>query len=156
MRNYCLMNSGEMATLMTQLSTAFQRELTADDVEVETWLLNVAGQNVSAAALSSSLASWDQAAEQMATFHETYDFYLTPAAANHAPKIGELTHSDEEAKQLIEKIAQLDSKGQQELIYEMFLPSLTYTPFTQLANLTGQPAISVPVHLTNNKLPIGV
>lgn len=156
MRNYFLMNSGEMATLMTQLSTAFQRELTADDVEVETWLLNVAGQNVSAAAFSSSLASWDQAAEQMATFHETYDFYLTPAAANHAPKIGELTHSDEEAKQLIEKIAQLDSKGQQELIYEMFLPSLTYTPFTQLANLTGQPAISVPVHLTNNKLPIGV
>ena len=38
----------------------------------------------------------------------------------------------------------------------MFLPSLTYTPFTQLANLTGQPAISVPVHMTEEGLPIGV
>jgi len=41
-------------------------------------------------------------------------------------------------------------------MYNMFLPSLTYTPFTQLANLTGQPAISVPVHITQVGLPIGV
>lgn len=156
MRNYFLMNSGEMATLMKQLSYAFQRELTAKDVEVETWLLNVAGKHVSAAAFSSSLASWDQAAEQMAEFHETYDFYVTPAAAFHAPKIGELTHSDEEALQLIQKMDRLNPSEQQELIYGMFLPSLTYTPFTQLANLTGQPAISVPVHMTENHLPIGV
>lgn len=156
MRNYFLMNSGEMATLMTQLRHAFQRELTAKDVEVETWLLNLAGQHVSAAAFSSSLASWDQAAEQMAKFHETYDFYVTPAAANHAPKIGELTYSEEEANALTEKIGHLNPTEQQELIYEMFLPSLTYTPFTQLANLTGQPAISVPVHMTESNLPIGV
>ena len=38
----------------------------------------------------------------------------------------------------------------------MFLPSLTYTPFTQLANLTGQPAISLPVHLSKEGLPLGV
>ena len=156
MRNYFLMNSGEMATLATQIEAMSQRKLTEADVEVETWLLNIAGQHVSAAEFSSSLASWDEAAEQMAIFHDTYDFYVTPAASFGAPKIGELTHSDEKATQLIEEMNTLTPSKQQELIYDMFLPSLTYTPFTQLANLTGQPAISVPVHMTKEDLPIGV
>ncbi|MNP62192.1 6-aminohexanoate-cyclic-dimer hydrolase [compost metagenome] len=42
------------------------------------------------------------------------------------------------------------------MIYAMFKPSLTYTPFTQLANLTGQPAMSVPVHMSREGLPLGV
>src|SRR5699024_4095202 len=108
----------------------YGRKLTANDMEVESWLLHVAGQSVSAAAYSASLAAWDLAGAQMARFHEIYDFYVTPAAAYGAPKIGELTHSEKEAASLISEIEQLDAGGQQELIYEMFLPSLTYTPFT--------------------------
>lgn len=157
MRNYFLMNSGEMATLMHNLESMVGKPITSDDVELETWLLNVAGKNVSAAEFSSSLASWDVAAEQMAIFHETYDFYVTPAAAFGAPEIGELTASDEKAAKLIEAMDTMKTaEDQQALIYDMFLPSLTYTPFTQLANLTGQPAISVPVHMTEEGLPIGV
>src|SRR5690606_29950705 len=38
MRNYFLMNSGEMATLIHQIETMMQRNITAYDVEVETWL----------------------------------------------------------------------------------------------------------------------
>ena len=45
---------------------------------------------------------------------------------------------------------------QQKMVYDMFLPSLTYTPFTQWANIIGQPAISLPVHLADDGLPIGV
>lgn len=156
MRNYYLMNSGEISAMTTQIEQSIGRKVTADDVEIETWLLNEAGRSVSAAEFSLSLASWDTAAEQMKNFHQTYDLYLTPAASSVAPKVGELTHSKDAEAKLREQIKNANAKEQQEIIYEMFLPSLTYTPFTQLANLTGQPAISVPTHLAENGLPIGV
>lgn len=156
MRDYYLMNSGEIAAFISRFEKMSGKMIAADDVEIETWLLYRAGQNVSAAQFSLSLASWDDAAEKMATFHQTYDLYISPATAFSAPEIGELTMPEDEALRLREEIECLDADGQQQLIYDMFLPSLTYTPFTQLANLTGQPAISVPIHLTSENLPLGV
>lgn len=155
MRNYYLMNSGEVATVLKQLEKMGQ-PVTADQVEIETWLLNVAGQSVSAAEFSESLASWDIAAEQMASLHRTYDFYITPTTAYTAPKVGELTYAKEEQDRWLSKMGEAAKNEQQAVIYDMFLPSLTYTPFTQLANLTGQPAMSVPVHLSGENLPLGV
>src|SRR5690625_7458946 len=92
----------------------------------------------------------------MAKLHETYDFYVTPASAFTAPEVGELTFHKSMQEQLRAQINEIDKQEQQSLIYDMFLPSLTYTPFTQLANLTGQPGISVPVHLSEQGLPLGV
>lgn len=156
MRDYYLMNSGEIAALTYQLEKMYDKKLNSKDVEIETWLLHLAGQNVSAAEFSLSLASWDIAAAKMATYHEKFDLFITPATAYPAPEIGELTHSKTEEAELLERIQLAGSAKQQEIIYEMFLPSLTYTPFTQLANLTGQPAVSVPVHMTEEGLPLGV
>lgn len=156
MRNYFLMNSGEMASMVHQLASGMDRTITADDVEIESWLLYQAGQSVSAAEFSTSLSSWDTAAAQMATLHETYDFYMTPATAFTAPKIGELTHSREAQEKLRSQMERSAKRERQALIYDMFLPSLTYSPFTQLANLTGQPAMSMPVHVSKEGLPLGV
>ncbi len=155
-KDYYLMNSGEIASLMQKLERSFGRTLTAADVEIETLMLNEAGKSLSAADFSASLASWDTAAEQMATLHQTYDFYITPATASTAPKIGELSHTKTAQESMLSQVTGVSSNKQQELIYEMFLPSLTYTPFSQLANLTGQPAMTVPVHFSAAGLPLGV
>lgn len=155
MKAYYVMNSGEMNQVVTQLSRGLGRDLTTDDIEIITWVLNEAGKNVSAAAYSESLGGWDVAAAQMAEFHREYDLYLTPTNAHPAPKIGELLPSAEMHEQLL-KVDHLRQAEQQKLVYDMFLPSLTYTPFTQLANLTGQPAMSVPTFITREGLPMGV
>ncbi|MBB5172577.1 amidase [Texcoconibacillus texcoconensis] len=156
MENYYLMNSGEISALVYRLERSLGRSVTPEDVEIETWLLNEAGKSVSAAKFTMSIAAWDTAAEEMARFHETYDVFITPTTAYSAPKVGELTHSQASQDRLRKQIQGVGPKEQQRLIYEMFLPSLTYTPFTQLANLTGQPALSLPLHLTEEGLPLGV
>ena len=43
-----------------------------------------------------------------------------------------------------------------QIIWDMFDKSLAITPFGMQANLTGQPSISLPVHLTDSGLPLGV
>ncbi|PYZ92209.1 amidase [Salipaludibacillus keqinensis] len=153
MRNYYLMNCGEMSAVILTLEKALGRPLSEKDMEIETWLLNQAGKSVTAAEFTMSLAAWDTAAAKMADFHKAYDFYITPATAFIAPDVGELTHSKESKEKLLDEF---ERGNKQELIYEMFLPSLTYTPFTQLANLTGQPAMSVPVYVSDQGMPLGI
>ncbi|BAC12667.1 6-aminohexanoate-cyclic-dimer hydrolase [Oceanobacillus iheyensis HTE831] len=156
MNDYYIMNSGEMNATILGIENMLNRKLTDDDMEIESWLLHRAGESVSAAAYSQSLSSWDLAAEKMAYFHQTYDFYITPSTAYSAPRVGELTMTKEKQEDYKECIEKASAREKQSIIYDMFLPSLTYTPFTQLANLTGQPAMSLPLYLTEQGLPLGV
>ncbi|MBW4082487.1 amidase [Paenibacillus sp. S150] len=155
MENYYTMNAGEVAAMFQSLESGMGRSIRADEVDIVTWVLAEAGKKVSAAEFVHSLNEWDVAAAQMAGLLGRYDLYITPANADSAPRIGELAQTPDETRRLLE-VSGLPKDEQRRMIYEMFEPSLTYTPFTQLANLTGQPAMSVPVHLTPAGLPIGV
>lgn len=151
-RQYYTMNAGEMSSVVRQLE---QAGLTAggSGLELESWMLQEAGRYVDAAAYSASLKSWDEIAARMQTFHDTFDLYITPAAASRAPKAGELTRTAAEEHALRERM--LRGQDRLELIEEMFEPSLIYTPFTQLANLSGQPAVSIPAG-SDRGMPLGI
>lgn len=153
--SYYIMNGGETAAMFMNMEKNLGRPITKKDVELMTWVIYTVGKSITAAEYSNSLAKWDIAATQMARLHDEYDFYLTPTTAFPAPKNGELVQGPEDVERLM-NVENLSSKEQQKLVYDMFEKSLTFTPFTQLANLTGQPSMSVPVHLTKEKLPLGV
>jgi amidase len=155
MENYYIMNCGEMAADIQSIEESIGRKVTSDDIEIVSWVLKTAGEQVSAIQFTRSIAEWDVAAAQMAHFNRTYDLYITPATAYTAPRVGELTHTAKEAEELLH-IEEASPAEQQKMVYDMFLPSLTYTPFTQWANIIGQPAISLPIHLADDGLPIGV
>lgn len=155
MQSYYLMNSVETAQMFDGIESMLGRALTLDDMEVMTWAIYQSGQTILAKDYSKILQDWDGYSAQMARFHESYDLLLTPTVADVAPKHGQFDLSDDLKNRLIH-IGEYSTVEQQELIWKMFEDSLAWTPFTQQANLTGQPALSLPVYETLEGLPIGV
>lgn len=155
MRAYYLMNSVETAQMFDEIEAGLGRPMTPDDMEVMTWAIYQSGQTIPAKLYSKVLQDWDRYSATMADFHQHYDLLLTPTVADVAPKLDQFTHSQEMLDHLLHT-QELAMAEQQSLIWEMFAESLAWTPFTQQANITGQPAISLPTYKTPQGLPIGV
>lgn len=155
MRSYYVMNAAETAAMLGNLEKARGRSISKEEVELLTWVLFQAGKTVSAVDYSNVLSTWDAAAEKAAEFNETYDLFLQPATADTAPRVDKIYWNDD-IKNKMRHIDSFSPNEQQQLLWDMWEESLTMTPFTQQANLTGQPAISLPTHLTKNGLPLGI
>lgn len=154
METYYVVNGVETASMIEGIEASLNREVTVDDMEDMSWALYRSGLKISGIEYSQVLAFWDQLAAQMERFFEAYDALILPATNGPA-----FPHNHfEKSEKLIEKlrtIDQFEKEEQQALIWEMFQHSLDYTPFTQQQNLTGQPAISLPLYETADGLPIG-
>lgn len=92
---------------------------------------------------------------QMMAFHKDYPIYLTPTTATVAPKNSDPAYLPKYVKRL-KHIQKLSHEDQIQLIYDAWLHGLSKTPFTQLANISGEPALSLPTYVTKRGLPIGV
>lgn len=157
-KSYLMMYFGETAATLASLEKVLGRKAKMNDVEPTTWLLGLLGKATSGEEFVLSIKEWDIAAYQMETFHETYDFYITPTTAFPPAKIGELEPSSVE-KWLINAVGRLGIGGilkKAGIVDQIAEKNLMRTPFTQLANLTGQPAMSIPLHETADGLPVGV
>jgi len=157
-KNYFTLYFGETAADIEALKSELGRQPKPSDVEALTWTIGLLGRAFSAGEFVSARRWWDLAAGVMDRFHEKYDLYLTPTMAHPPVKIGELQPTPYEriAMKVVNALRLgrlLKASG---LTDRMAETSLSKTPFTQLANLTGQPAMSVPLHWTSDGLPIGV
>lgn len=153
--SYYQMNGAETVAMVDDIETAIGRPVTKEDVEPMTWAIYQYGKHITAGEYVRALQLWDQAAYVMETLFEEYDGFLSPAATGTAPKI----NTDLQSDAIRDGLSQAEhlTKGElTDLVYEMFAKSLAITPYTQLANLTGQPAISLPVAVAKNGLPIGI
>lgn len=157
-KSYMMMYFGEVAADIEELKSVVGRPLNHHDTEEATWALNLLGKTFSAGDFVLAMRQWNVFSRQMAKFHETYDLYLTPTIATLPPRIGELQQKPVE--QLFLKI--INSMNMGKLLKAtgiadmMATKGLSKMPFTQLANLTGQPAMSVPLHWSKDGLPCGV
>jgi Asp-tRNA(Asn)/Glu-tRNA(Gln) amidotransferase A subunit family amidase len=65
---------------------------------------------------------------------DAYDLVLTPTLAQPPPRVGDIWIED---------------------AWESFRRAGQFTAFTQMANVTGLPAVSLPLHWSEDGLPIG-
>jgi len=114
------------------------RRLGPDDVEPLTWALAERGFALSATEHLATLEFVHGFGRRVAAWWEEgpYDLLLTPTQAQPPPLLGSVTSTREEPL-----------RG--------FLRAAPYGVFTLPFNLTGQPAISLPLWWTSEGLPVG-
>jgi amidase len=115
---------------------ALRREPNPDDVEAATWAVYQRGLKVSGIEYIEAIAAAHATGRKMAAFLANYDVILSTTLAGPPPKLG-----------------YFDQNGDVQTFAERVTEYLSVTP---LHNATGTPAMSVPLHWTADRLPVGV
>jgi amidase len=114
------------------------RPIGQDDVEPLTWALAELGRSASASDFLAAREWLQSVSRDVALWYEDgFDVLVTPTLAQRPPKLGEF-----------------DSEPDNPL--HGLLRAAGLCPFTPPFNVTGQPAVSLPIHWSNDGLPIGV
>jgi len=123
---------------LDQLATIVGRPITADDVEPFTWMQYEVGRAITAGQYLEGLDvahRWTRGVVDW--WQQGYDLLLTPNTAEPAPRLGDIVNATADPFRALERA----------------IPFAVYTgPF----NITGQPAMSVPLWWTPDGIPVGV
>jgi amidase len=148
----------EVATLAARAEEVMGRPARRGDFQASTAITATLGRQTSAVKAMLARERLDAAARRVAAFYERFDLVLSPTLGMPPPKLGAL------APKGIEAFAQ-EVLLSLHLGFLLRLPGVveasvrrvfSFIPFTPLANVTGQPAMSVPLAWNDAGLPIGV
>jgi amidase len=126
-------NAGDLEIVQSRIG----RPPRNDEIEITTWELVERGRRVSAVMLVHAVDQLHTASRAIAPFFDTYDAWLTPTLAQPPLPLGLLNKSYGGAD-------------------EWWQYDLSFNPWNSIANLTGNPAMSVPLDWNESGLPIGV
>jgi amidase len=134
---FTLIFASDKARAVIEGTAGLGRDLAEDDIEPLTRaFVDVANQKTAGEYLL-ALKQLQRLARDVVAFFADYDLLLTPALAQRPPAIGEL-------------------HGCGEAPLEDFARAGQFAPYTALFNVSGQPAISVPMGFGADGLPTGV
>jgi amidase len=111
--------------------------LPREALELTTWELAEHGRGISGVQMIDAADEILRLRREVAPFFETCDAWLTPTLARPPERLGVRNVSHGSAR-------------------AWWTADLDYTPWTLVANATGTPAMSVPLHWSADGLPIGV
>ena len=111
-------------------------DLKPDQVEPLTWALYEEGKQRSASDYLRALTILQRISRDIARFFVEYDVLLTPTLSQPPVPLGTFDPTPENPLLGMDRAAE-------------------FIPFTPICNMTGQPAMSVPLFWNNNNLPVG-
>ena len=145
----------QFAYLIAEIQTRLPEK--SDNFELDSLALAAFGAKTSSVDYIRNLNNWGVYVTQMNHFFEKYDLYLIPATASVAPKNGEVK-TPAWQKPILKTLLHAGKAhwlAQGKLVDHIVKENLKWVPFTQLANITGLPAMSVPLYWNKANLPLG-
>ena len=124
--------------------------------ELETWVLALVGRKLTAEDFALALTAARDAGRAMAAVMGQFDVVVTSTLASPPLPIGALKPTAAEHR-LMETLRRAPAKPALLAAFRQMADKvLAPIPNTPLFNMTGQPAMSVPLHWSSGGLPVGV
>jgi amidase len=155
-RAYLLMVACGTAAIVRGYELERGRKAAMRELEAKTWLLKILGDVLGAGEYLLELGRIRKASVEILSFFSNYDVMITPTLAQPPLKVGEIhTTNLERVAARVCRVA-ASKRLMLALLEKMAEAPFAPNPNTQLFNMTGQPAMSVPLHWSEGGLPIGV
>ena len=157
-RNFVVMICGEVAADLADGERLLGRRVQRPEIEYTTWALGVIGRSLSASVYAQAKRDLQRACRPIGQLFESIDVLLTPTVATPPFLHGALQPPPHERAVLtafgaLRAGRLLRAMGAVEKAAESIFD---WIPFTPLFNVTGQPAMSVPLWWNAAGLPVGV
>lgn len=153
---YLVVGAVNVAGLVKAVTARRARRLRFGDLDPHTWLLATIGGKIAASDYAEAIETAHMAGRAMARYFANVDLLLTPTLAYPPPRVGEVKVTSLQAA-LIRALRVMPLKPALERVLAAAAGgAFEATANTMLFNMTGQPAMSVPLCWSPAGLPIGV
>jgi amidase len=152
---FLVLIAAETAAEIQGAAEAMGKQPRPRDFEPGTWLLAQIGHKFRADELARAVHRVRAAGRELAGWFETRDALLTPTLASPPLEVGALDRKPAEKVALAVLRAVPSETAMRKLLDQLAEQAFEFAAFTPLANMTGQPAVSVPLHWNGQGLPIG-
>ena len=149
---------GELSATLEYIGEQRGSKPKRSELEPNTWLLYKLGKSFSANDFALAKMKWNIINRTMGAFHQKYDMLLTPTLGMKPFKIGALQNSTIEqiGLQVMNALGISSLVKYTGLIEKTAEKIFSWIPYAPLANMTGQPSMTVPLHWSKDNLPVGV
>lgn len=161
--NWCIIMIGNEAAHVEELIGIYGRSKVMGNIELQNRALYSIGRRMKALDFVKAKRRWRQFGVTMDRMLTEYDLILTPTLGEPPVRVGSQQpgKSDVRSMKLLTSPAGRIILGSRKLTDTILAELIGNTmrgqmPFTLIANVTGQPAMSVPLHWTEDDLPCGV
>jgi amidase len=156
--NYSALVSADVAATLRYATLLVGREARRRDVELATWMLARMGAAQSAADVTEALWSMQSFSRRWLEWSSGFDALLTPTVGVPPMPIGAyaLPGPTRLALRVLSALPGWALLSQRPRIIEAFAAIFEVSPYTMVANVTGQPSMSLPLHWTADGLPMGM